>query len=198
MLANLRNLALAEFRAATDSLTGLPNSRAARDTLKRMVAQAARMVSPLSALLLDLDHFKQINDTLGHGRGDDVLAAVGSVLPSVLREADFVARYGGEEFLILLPATGHDEAAIVAEKVRAAIETITVAGINRAITASIGIAAVPEDAGDADTHHAARRPRPLYREGQWPQPGQGHRTTPDRGRRLLSTLRTARSQAVLS
>jgi diguanylate cyclase (GGDEF)-like protein len=158
VLANLRNLALAEFRAATDALTGLPNSRAARDTLKRMVAQAARMVSPLSALLLDLDHFKQINDSFGHGRGDDVLAAVGSVLPSVLREADFAARYGGEEFLILLPATGHDEAALVAEKVRATIETIRVAGVNREITASIGIAAVPEDAGDADTlvRHADR------------------------------------------
>jgi GGDEF domain-containing protein len=106
VLANLRNLALAEFRAATDSLTGLPNSRATRETLKRMVAQASRTVSPLSALLLDLDHFKQINDSFGHGRGDDVLAAVGNVIPSVLREGDFVGRYGGEEFLILLPATG--------------------------------------------------------------------------------------------
>ena len=65
-LANLRNLAIAEIRAATDSLTGLPNSRAARDTLKRMVAQSSRPISPLTAVLLDLDHFKQINDNFGH------------------------------------------------------------------------------------------------------------------------------------
>jgi GGDEF domain-containing protein len=95
VLANLRNLALAEFRAATDSLTGLPNGRATRDTLKRMVAQASRMVSPLSALLLDLDHFKQINDSFGHGRGDDVLAAIGNVIPSVLRDGDFVVVTAG-------------------------------------------------------------------------------------------------------
>jgi diguanylate cyclase (GGDEF)-like protein len=158
VLANLRNLALAEFRAATDSLTGLPNSRATRETLKRMVAQASRTVSPLSALLLDLDHFKQINDSFGHGRGDDVLAAVGNVIPSVLREGDFVGRYGGEEFLILLPATGRDGAAIVAENVRRAVETVTVAGVDRKITASIGIAAIPDDAGEATTlvRHADR------------------------------------------
>src|ERR1700733_2520249 len=77
---NLRNLALAEFRAATDGLTGLPNKRAVKDTVRRMSAHASRTLSPLSAIVLDLDHFKQINDTFGHGRGDDVLAAVGTVL----------------------------------------------------------------------------------------------------------------------
>ena len=77
VLANLRNLAIAELRAATDALTGLPNQRAIQDTLKRMVAQASRTISPLAALLVDLDHFKQINDIYGHDRGDEVLAAVG-------------------------------------------------------------------------------------------------------------------------
>jgi diguanylate cyclase (GGDEF)-like protein len=148
VLGNLRNLALAEVRAATDALTGLPNSRDARDTLKRMIAQASRSVTPLAALLLDLDHFKQVNDSFGHARGDDVLAAVGAVLRSALRESDFVARYGGEEFLILLPDTGREEALLVAEKVRAEIETITVAGVSHEITASLGLAVLPDDAGE--------------------------------------------------
>jgi diguanylate cyclase (GGDEF)-like protein len=150
-LANLRNLALAEIRAATDSLTGLPNTRSARDTLKRMVAQASRTISPLAALLLDLDHFKQINDSFGHERGDDVLAAVGATLGSMMRDSDFIARYGGEEFLILLPNTGHDEALLVADKIRGEIARIVVAGVNRDITASLGLAMIPDDAGDATT-----------------------------------------------
>jgi PleD family two-component response regulator len=88
VLANLRNLAIAEVRAATDALTGLPNTRAVQDTIKRMVAQASRTVSPLSAALLDLDHFKRINDAYGHGRGDEVLAAV----PDDAADADTLVR----------------------------------------------------------------------------------------------------------
>jgi diguanylate cyclase (GGDEF)-like protein len=150
VLANLRNLAIAERRAATDALTGLPNSRSVQDTLKRMVAHASRAIAPLTAVMLDLDHFKQINDRYGHGRGDDVLAAVGSVLQATLRASDFVGRYGGEEFLILLPDTGRDEARVVAEKIRAAISTIVIA-IEQPITASLGCAVFPEDAGDPET-----------------------------------------------
>ena len=151
VLANLRNLALAEARAATDALTGLPNKRACGDTLKRMVAHAGRSVSPLSALLLDLDHFKQINDTFGHGIGDDALAAVGEVISTNLRTSDFAGRYGGEEFLILLPDTDREGAVQAAEKLRATIARIEVAGLQRKITASLGLACYPTDAGDADT-----------------------------------------------
>jgi diguanylate cyclase (GGDEF)-like protein len=149
VLANLRNLALAQFRAATDALTGLPNSRAVQDTLKRMVAHASRTLSPLTALLLDLDHFKQINDSYGHGRGDDVLAALGTTVQATLRASDFVGRYGGEEFVILLPNTPRDEGLIVAEKIRAAVETITIPGLTLAITASLGLAVLPDDAGES-------------------------------------------------
>jgi diguanylate cyclase (GGDEF)-like protein len=151
VLGNLRNLALAELRAATDPLTGLPNQRSVQDTLKRMVAQASRTITPLAAVLVDLDHFKQVNDVHGHDRGDEVLAAVGVAFRNVIRDSDFVGRYGGEEFLILLPATGTSGAVQVAEAVRAAIAAIRVAGIDRPITASCGVAVLPDDAGDAVT-----------------------------------------------
>jgi diguanylate cyclase (GGDEF)-like protein len=151
VLANLRNLAIAELRAATDALTGLPNNRSARDTARRMVAEAGRGDRPLSALLLDLDHFKQINDTFGHGPGDEVLAAVGEVLRSTIRESDFAGRYGGEEFLILLPDTDATGALEVAEKLRAGVATIAVPTVDRRITTSIGVATLPGDAHDTPT-----------------------------------------------
>jgi diguanylate cyclase (GGDEF)-like protein len=150
VLANLRNLALAEFRASTDGLTGLPNKRAIQDTIKRMTAQASRTVAPLSAIAFDLDHFKQINDSYGHGRGDDVLASVGAVLSATVRASDFVGRNGGEEFIILLPNTDTQHATAVAEKILAAVAAITVPGVERDITASLGIATIPDHAGDGD------------------------------------------------
>ena len=158
VLANLRNLAIAERRAETDALTGLANNRNVTDTVRRMVALASRTVSPLAALAVDLDHFKEINDTYGHGSGDEVLAAVGSTLKASCRESDFVGRAGGEEFLILLPDTNVDAAQLVAENVRAAIASISVASVARSITASIGVAVLPDHAGDATTllRHADR------------------------------------------
>jgi diguanylate cyclase (GGDEF)-like protein len=151
VLGNLRNLALAQLRAATDRLTGLPNQRAVQDTLKRMVAQASRTITPLAAVLVDLDYFKKINDIYGHDRGDEVLAAVGVAFRNVIRESDFVGRYGGEEFLILLPSTDTTGAVQVGEAVRAAISAIRVPSIEQSITASAGVAVLPNDAGDALT-----------------------------------------------
>ncbi len=151
VLANLRSLAMAEQRAATDVLTGLANRRACQDSLKRMVAHAGRSLTPLSAVLLDLDHFKQINDVFGHGAGDDVLAAVGGVFTDAVRTSDFAGRYGGEEFVMLLPDTDSAGALLAAEKVRAAIEATTVERVDRAITASLGVAAFPQDALDGES-----------------------------------------------
>ena len=160
MLANLRNLALAEFRAATDALTGLPNSRAVQDTLKRMVAQASRTVSPLAALMLDLDHFKQINDTYGHAAGDDVLAARrrdtrGDVCGRATSSAATAARSSSS----CCPDTGRDEAEIVAEKIRAAVAAITRRRrrTRRSPPAS-GSPSYPDDARDSVTllRHADR------------------------------------------
>jgi diguanylate cyclase (GGDEF)-like protein len=146
VLANLRNLAVAELRAATDGLTGLPNKRAVTNALKRMFAQALTTGSPLVLLLLDLDHFKQINDQRGHPVGDDVLASVGAVLRSVLRTTDFAGRDGGEEFAILLPETEVPTALEIAERVRAAIAEISLPGSDVSVTASIGISSFPDHA----------------------------------------------------
>lgn len=119
------------------------------DTLKRMVAQANRSITPLAAAMLDLDHFKQINDRCGRSKGDEVLAAVGAALNASLRANDFAGRYGGEEFLILLPETNIDGALLVAEKIRTAIASISIPGVERDITASIGIADLLEHAGNS-------------------------------------------------
>jgi diguanylate cyclase (GGDEF)-like protein len=150
VLANLRNLAIAEVRAATDALTGLPNARALRDSLLRMVAQASRSSLPLAAVLCDLDNFKQINDVYGHDKGDQALAAASAALRSSLRESDLVGRYGGEEFLILLPDTPLDGALVLAEKLRAELALVNVPGVDRAVTASFGVAMFPDDAPDGE------------------------------------------------
>ncbi len=149
VLANLRSLALAEFRANNDSLTGLPNKRATEDSLKRMVAQANRSESPLTADMLDLDHFKAINDRFGHAQGDEVLAAVGAAIRAALRSGDLAGRFGGEEFLVLLPETCAADGWEVAERIRRTIAGITVPGVEREITASLGVAELRQHGGNA-------------------------------------------------
>ena len=146
VLANLRNLAVAETRAATDGLTGLPNKRAVTDALKRTFAQATMTKAPLALLLLDLDHFKQVNDQYGHAAGDQVLASVGAALRSVVRARDFAGRNGGEEFAVLLPDTDIAAALEIAERVRATIADVTLPGTDVPVTVSVGVAGFPDHA----------------------------------------------------
>jgi diguanylate cyclase (GGDEF)-like protein len=150
VLANLRNLAVAEIRAATDGLTGLPNKRAVTDAMKRLFAQASTTTSPLGLLLIDLDHFKQINDQWGHPVGDQVLANVGAVLRSVLRARDFAGRNGGEEFAVLLPDTGILAGLEIAERIRTAIAEISLPGTDVSVTASLGVVGFPDHATTLD------------------------------------------------
>ena len=145
ILANQRNLATAERRAASDTLTGLPNRRAADEAFEAMAAQADRSESPLAAILLDLDHFKDLNDQHGHESGDRALALVGSIVQATIRLSDFAARFGGEEFLVLLPDTDRAAAMLVAEKLRSEIEHAELEGIAD-VTASLGVAVLPTDA----------------------------------------------------
>ena len=113
--------------ATTDYLTGLLNRRQAALLLEREVARCRRQTVPMSVILLDIDHFKAINDTHGHEAGDAALKHVGEVLRGRLRATDVAARHGGEEFLLVLPDTGIDQAAHVAEMVRRQIQEIPVA-----------------------------------------------------------------------
>ncbi|RTL39521.1 MAG: diguanylate cyclase [Burkholderiales bacterium] len=132
----------AEELARTDPLTGLLNRRAFRELASSAHAAAERRDRPLSLLLLDLDHFKAINDTHGHAAGDAALRAVGALLRSTARVSDLCARWGGEEFLLLLPETDHAEARAFAERLRQAVWDIVLTHDGRPIgmTASLGVA----------------------------------------------------------
>ncbi len=155
-----RNLEATERRAASDPLTELPNRRAAADALRRLSAQAGRTVTPLAAVLVDLDHFKLVNDRFGHQHGDQALQGVARALLAGVRASDFVARYGGEEFLVLAPDTDRRGGADVAEKLRRAVEELSLPAVGR-ITASFGVAALPEDAVDPE-QLLRRADRALY------------------------------------
>jgi diguanylate cyclase (GGDEF)-like protein len=144
VLANLRNLAIAETRAETDALTGLPNKRALDDNFKRMLAQAGRTQTRVSLVLFDIDHFKQINDTHGHDRGNEALAAVGALLREELRASDLAGRMGGDEFAILLPDTDGTGALQLADKVRLSMHRVRLRGLEQPMTGSFGVATFPD------------------------------------------------------
>jgi len=110
--------------AAKDELTGLHNRRSLMKILQKEIDRAKRYGSPLSAVMVDIDHFKDFNDSYGHQAGDAILQEVTQLIAAASRELDVIGRYGGEEFLIVLPETHVDQATIYAERVRAGIETL--------------------------------------------------------------------------
>jgi len=130
----------------TDELTGLTNRRHFVVLAKHELSRARRHGTPLALVMIDADHFKSINDTMGHLAGDRVLAGIGKALQSGIRDYDIAARYGGEEFTLLLPQTRGEDARIVAERCRSTIASTKLAYQARVIpvTVSIGVAALPE------------------------------------------------------
>jgi diguanylate cyclase (GGDEF)-like protein/putative nucleotidyltransferase with HDIG domain len=148
-VANTETHAQLVAQAATDPLTGLANHRAFHERLREELARALRHGRALTLVLVDIDHFKAVNDSLGHERGDAVLAAVAATLADGARTGDVLARLGGDEFALLMPETDEDQALAAAERMRRAIATIELEG-EPSVSVSAGICGV-EHAQDADT-----------------------------------------------
>ena len=144
-----RLFAQMQQQALTDGLTGCFNRRSFEMQLERDLGLATRMRQPVSLIMLDIDHFKRVNDTYGHDAGDVALRTVAEALREELRSVDTAARYVGEEFAIILPQAGVEGVAAVAERLRARIERTLVPGVGH-ITASIGIATFPLHATSRD------------------------------------------------
>ena len=143
---------LLEYQASHDALTGLPNRARLWQALEAAIVEARACVGTAALLWIDLDRFKDINDTFGHHYGDRVLKLLNPRLWVGLRETDLVARLGGDEFAILLPGTGRQEAIMVAKRVRVNLcRPIEVNGHRIDLGASIGIALFPEHGQDAET-----------------------------------------------
>jgi diguanylate cyclase (GGDEF)-like protein/PAS domain S-box-containing protein len=142
-----------EYMATHDVLTGLPNRTLFNDRLSMALTHARRSQTNLAVMMLDLDYFKDVNDSFGHSMGDQVLRVIGSRLSELLRRDDTVARIGGDEFLLLLPdMVKLDYATSIAHKVLQAFrEPFALNGQQLYITTSIGIAIFPDDSLDADT-----------------------------------------------
>lgn len=136
--------------AATDELTGLSNRRSFNVLLAAALSAARRHDHPLSVIMIDLDHFKVVNDTFGHGEGDRILKTFADLLRFMIRVEDVAARWGGEEFIVLLPHTPCEAAAALAERIRVAFEHISDCETPMALSASFGVVQLKTGV-DADT-----------------------------------------------
>ena len=150
--------------ASTDALTGLLNRRAFVERFERARVSGDKKLFPVSVLLLDVDHFKKVNDTFGHDAGDAVLQGVARKLTSMARKSDFVARWGGEEFVVAMTNTAEAGARVAAERVRRAISEAKYklpSGQDHRATASIGLASAESDGWNL-THLLARADKAMY------------------------------------
>jgi diguanylate cyclase (GGDEF)-like protein len=161
---NAQLFARLEELSTTDELTKLPNRRYFNERLTREVSSSRRWGHPVSVLVIDIDHFKKLNDREGHAAGDEALIAVAEVLRTSLREVDVVARWGGEEFVVILDRTAEADAIVVGEKLRRAVEAIALASADGQpdghLTVSIGAAELAE--GEDGASLVQRADRAVY------------------------------------
>ncbi|MGZ9165539.1 MAG: GGDEF domain-containing protein, partial [Anaerolineales bacterium] len=139
--------------ALTDPLTGLQNRRSLFELGRIEFSRSHRLKRPFCCMMLDLDHFKQINDNYGHPMGDEVLQEFAKRCKNSVREVDMIGRYGGEEFVILLPETDSETAILVAERLRASVEEtpMKVSGQEVNVTVSIGVSRKDENTLQLET-----------------------------------------------
>lgn len=152
---DIQRLSIFQEESITDALMGIKNRRYFDQKLTEEVALSLRYKLPLSLILLDIDHFKKINDTYGHMVGDEVLRNIASLIGEVVRDTDIVARYGGEEIAIITPSCGKQEAEQLAQRLRAIIEKTTMALIGATqeviqVTVSMGVSAMNHIITDKD------------------------------------------------
>ncbi|MCZ7566402.1 MAG: GGDEF domain-containing protein [Burkholderiales bacterium] len=152
---DVKRIAALEEQSITDPLTGLYNRRHLDRRLEEEVGKSVRYGIPLSVLLLDVDHFKSVNDRLGHAVGDRVLIALARLMLQAARKSDFVTRYGGEEILLLAPHTALADACLLADRLRRSVESLPIApadapaaGAPIKVTVSIGVAALGPEVPD--------------------------------------------------
>jgi diguanylate cyclase (GGDEF)-like protein len=160
LLRDFRAIAATQTAARVDALTGLPNRRTIMELLRERIEHVS-IGNPCAVLLLDIDHFKTINDMLGHQAGDQCLRTVGTIIARNIRSMDRAGRIGGEEFVVLMPDTTSEMARTVGERLRGAIEAADVRHASgEPVTASIGVAVA--SISDTVDSLLARADRALY------------------------------------
>ncbi len=150
-------------QAITDSLTGARNRRGITISVLEAMAHAERYGHPLSVAMVDVDYFKEVNDTHGHKAGDRVLQGVAAILTEALRLPDKVGRYGGEEFLLVMPETGFDETSTLTERIRQQVSEAEFDIGDRKVKLTISIGAVLFEKGEDLEQLVSRADRALYR-----------------------------------
>ncbi|KQP49124.1 GGDEF domain-containing protein [Pseudorhodoferax sp. Leaf274] len=172
----LQALELLTLSAGLDHLTGLPNRAMMQDRITQAIASAKRQQKSLAVLFLDVNHFKEINDSMGHAAGDEVLKKLSRRLVKAVRDVDTVSRHGGDEFLILLPEVNcSEDAATVAGKVARAIgASMTISRQKLRVMVSVGFCLYPADGLDANALIRCADAA-MYRAKQRPRQGEGTR-----------------------
>jgi two-component system cell cycle response regulator len=143
-------LSKVEYMAVTDALTGLYNRRRFHESLSNEIERTKRYHTPLSLVMIDIDHFKKVNDNFGHQAGDRVLMEVPGILSELVRGTDTAARYGGEEFVVILPNTTKADAVICTERIRKSIASHSFKDLGITITVSAGVAGMPDPNIDSE------------------------------------------------
>ncbi len=162
LIAVRRQADAARRDALVDELTGLPNRRFFNMMLAARAEDLVRYGTPFTALIADVDHFKAVNDTMGHAVGDTLLAAIGSTLQGAVREGDFVARWGGEEFAVLAQHVDTPAARQLGERLRALVATTEVRAGAQQCAATVSVGGAIANAGEATIDTLVRADRALY------------------------------------